>query len=74
MRKKTTKRLAVNRESIRDLTELDLVAGGIVTGPASGDVECPTTVGYPGCETGPNGPRCLTHDNQTSCWPDPPAR
>lgn len=72
--KKTTKRLALHPETVRVLAgrDLTIVAGGVID-QGSGEAHCPTTVGYPGCESvacpGP-GP-CHTLWYEGSCWPDP---
>lgn len=55
--KREKKRLMLHSETLAVLTIFQLrdVHGGLITNGTSGEPECPTTVGYPGCEGGGGG-------------------
>jgi hypothetical protein len=83
MKKTTKKHLRLSSETVAILTGQQLrdVYGGIITGGTSGEPECPTTVGYPGCEStacpGTGGSACngscirVCNTYPLSCIPPP---
>lgn len=52
--RRARKRLELRSETLTILTseQLRVARGALITGGTSGEPECPTTVGYPGCESG----------------------
>lgn len=61
--KKNSKKLAIRKNTLRLLTDLDKVTGGL---PESTQAECGTTAGYPGCPT-PTDYDCWSHRPGVSC-------
>ena len=74
------RKLKLKAQTLRVLAskELEIAHGGVIVGPTNGDVECPTTAGFPGCE--PQSQACTNgcFSVARSCmhvcdpWPPPP--
>jgi hypothetical protein len=64
--KKIAKKLALRQEVIRTLHDAQIrhVVGGLPDN--SGEVECPTTAGAPGCPAQTQQAYCFTH--KVSCF------